>query len=668
MIRIAVYYEDNLVKEFEQAEEREITIGRAAGCSLQLDEPSISRLHALLRPEGGQWFLERKANFGAVLLNGQEVENAPLEGGEEVSVGKFVLRINIEAADVRSGSLVSSSASAPDEYIEQDDDGRTRFTSASANGLFRFEPGSANVDEFLLEKDVAVFGRGSNCDVVLAEKKASRKQFEVRRQGLSFFLKDLNSANGTSVNGQRVSEVELVAGDVVSVGESQIQFSIESKDYFARQDQFLAVPAHLHEAGVSPYGMSPGADPMAGGFGDGMGGIGGEAAPPPEPELSSTDFIGRAKRAWSKIPRQQRMRYLIILVAFAFVVSLLGEPDTKKVVKRPPPGSTAARRYESLTAAKKKFVREKYAELVKAQEKKDFQKMADAARDILGYVDDYKDTKSYENMAKKSLELIEEERKRKVAEEKQAALRREVEALQEKGRGIFEKALGEAKYRPELDALIQEIYAKDPNNRLAREWKEKIKQKDEDDRLAAEKQRQRDELKAKAEDAYAAVEKTFGAGKYVEALADADKLTEVGWDEKEYTDRIETLKNNIRSKLSSVIDPLLKEAASQRGEGGDLVRARELYKEVRKVDPSNKDAADGIAAIRDVLHTRAKRLYAEAEIAYSLSDLAEAKDKYEKCFRVSPDDDTYRKRCRNRMNRFDAFNGEGSSTPSGAGF
>ena len=122
------------------------------------------------------------------------------------------------------------------------EEGRTRFVQSGVSALFRMEPGSANLDEFLMEKDVALFGRGSNCDVVLTEKKASRKHFEVRRQGLSFFLKDLNSANGTVVNGNAVTETELVAGDVIQVGESRIQFSIENKEFFARQDQFLPVP------------------------------------------------------------------------------------------------------------------------------------------------------------------------------------------------------------------------------------------------------------------------------------------------------------------------------------------------------------------------------------------------------------------------------------------
>ena len=653
MIRISVYYEENLVKEFEQAEEREITIGRAAGCSLPLDEPSISRLHALIRPENGRWLLERKATFGAVLLNGQEVENAPLEGGEEITVGKFSLRINIESPEVRSGSLVSSSA-----YNAADDDdggGRTSFMTAGVNGLFRFEPGTANVGEYLLEGEVAVFGRGSNCDVVLTEKKASRKQFEVRRQGLSFFLKDLNSANGTYVNGNKVTEVELVSGDVVAVGESQIQFSVENKDYFARQDQFLAVPTHLQQDMGGGYGAV--SDPLHGGGYTDLGADAASPTPAPEPELSSTDFIGRAKRAWSKIPRQQRIRYLIILVAFSFVVALLGEPDGSTKKPKPKPGSSAARRYESLTPARKKFVREKYAELIKAQEKKDYTKMQDLSREILTYVDDYKDTKSYESMAKKNLEQIEEERKRKIAEEKMLALKKEVEALQEKGRALFEKALNDKKYRVDLDALIQEIYAKDPNNRLAREWKDKIKQKDEDDRIAAEKERQQQELKEKAEGAFAAVEKIFKDEKYIDALKEADKLVEVGYDEPEYSARIEKLKEDIRAKLSSVIDPLLKEAESQRGEGGDLVKARELYKQVRKVDPSNRAAEEGLNGIRDVLNSRAKRLYAEAEMAYFWSDLAEAKEKYEKCAKVSPDDSPYRARCKRRLARFDAFSG-----------
>src|SRR5262245_24275291 len=105
MIKIQIFNADNMVSEFEGGDDKEISIGRAQGCSIVLDEPSISRLHAVIFPLGGGWVLQRKANFGQVLLNEQEVENAPLEGGEELKIGNFSLRIQIEAPGAEASAL-----------------------------------------------------------------------------------------------------------------------------------------------------------------------------------------------------------------------------------------------------------------------------------------------------------------------------------------------------------------------------------------------------------------------------------------------------------------------------------------------------------------------------------------------------------------------------------
>ncbi len=656
MIKISVFYEDRSVTEFQQDDTKDISIGRAAGCSVQLDEASISRLHALITHKNGQWNLVRKASFGAVLLNGQEIENAPLEGGEEITIGKFSLRLNLgEEQPVAAGGGTATGA----EVYQEDGDGRTQFVSAGVKALLRFEPGTANVAEFNLEKPVSVFGRGSNCDVILTDKKASRKHFEIRKQGLSFFLKDLDSANGLTLNGSSAKEAELVPGDVIQIGESKIEFVVENAAYFSQQDQFMPVPAHLQQPATIEEAHLPSTNESFGGGGFGTPGIDSSVAPsgiPDEPQISSTDFIGRAKHAWSKIPKAQRMRYLTILVVFALITALLGGPDEqKKPAPKRPKGSTA-RTYEQLTVEKKKFVRENYAELLKSQEKKDYTKMLDFTRNILTYVDDYKDTKTYENMAKKRIEEIEEEKRRAEAERKQEETRKAVKALEEKGKELYEKALGEKKYRPELEALIQEIYTKDPNNRLAQEWKNGIKQKDQSDREAEEMARKREEEKQRAEDQLAAVRATFDAAKYKQALKEADALSANGWTEKDYLDRIETLKGEIRNKLSSILDPLLREAALQRQEGGDLVIANQKYSDVLNVDPSNQEALAGKAAIREILHLRAKRFYAEAIIAESVNDLVEAKEKFERCLKTAPEEDMYKKRCRGKLARFDYFN------------
>lgn len=657
MIKIAIYRNDELVKEFEQASNADLTIGRASGCSIQLDEPNVSRLHAMLRYLNSSWVVERKANFGAVLLNGQEVENANLEGGEELVIGEFSLRINIEEG------MRSKTGSAA-VMREDDEGGGTKLVTAGVNGLFRFEPGVANMSEFLMEGELAVFGRGSNCDVVLTEKKSSRKHLEVRKQGLSFFLKDLNSANGTNVNGKAIQEVELVSGDLIEIGEAKIQFSVENKDYFSRQDQFLPVPAHLQQAMVAGDAAAQGGVPdYAGGMADG-GAIPGleSAAPPPEVPKS---LVGKVKLWYSSMPKERRMRLIGLLTALALVGAIFGggEEERKPVVAK----GGSARTYERLTAQKKKHVRDNYAELLKANEKRDYPKVMDHARNILTYVDDYNDTKSYEMLAKKGIEQAEDEKRRKALEEKQAATRREVAALEEKGRALLAKALEDPKFRPELDTLIQEIYAKDPNNRAAVDWKNQIRARDEEEKRLAEEQRKKEEMRASAEAAFTDVERTFREKKdYVPALGQATALHELPYKEPEFTARIEKLQEEIRTELSTVISPLLRQAETERQEGGDLVKAKEAYQKVLKIDATNKDATKGLADIHDKLHMRAKRLYNEAILADSMSDLVEAREKYQKCIAVAPDEkDIYRSRCRNKLSRFEAFTPEAPTAPSG---
>lgn len=673
MIKIQVYHSDNLISEFEGDDSKEISIGRAQGCSIHLDEPSISRLHAVIFPMDGGWVVQRKANFGSLVLNGQEIENAPLEGGEELQIGSFSLRVQVEAPEPTSlmgpKSGATGSISEKTASLAESEDGRTRFVSSGVNALFRMELGAANVDEFLLEKDLAVFGRGSNCDVVLTEKKASRKHFEVRRQGLSFFLKDLNSANGTLVNGSPVTETELVSGDLIQVGESKIHFSVENKEFFARQDQFMPVPAHLSQA--APLDMGGlGEVPAEGALGpDGLpaGGGGQDLGPdgtplPPRPN-SNTDFLGWARYKWAQIPKAQRLRYLAILVVGCLVMVMLGAPDDEKPVKPPKPkGVNASRRFEDLTPKNQAFVRENYKHLLAAHEKKDYQGMLEKARNILSLVDEFNDTKSYEAIAKRGLDQIEEEKKRRELEEKQRKVREEVAKLEEKAQAVFERALNDPSARPELDAVIQEIYVKDPNNRKAAEWKQKIKDKIDEEKRAEQLAREKEELRRKAEDAYAAVEKLLQEGKYMEAIKEAAKLGDVGWTEKEYLDKVEKLKNDIQDKLKSVLDPLLLEARNQRGETGDLAKARDRYLDVLRISPLHEEARRGLNEIRQVLQLRAKRYYNEAILAERVySDLQEAKEKYEKCLHNAPDEDgpppvpDYRARCKRMLMRFEAF-------------
>ena len=71
---------------------------------------------------------------------------------------------------------------------------------------------------------VCIIGRNEG-DVVLADPFVSARHARIDRRGGGFILRDLQSRNGTFVNGTRVAEVALTLGDKLKFGETVFVFS-----------------------------------------------------------------------------------------------------------------------------------------------------------------------------------------------------------------------------------------------------------------------------------------------------------------------------------------------------------------------------------------------------------------------------------------------------------
>lgn len=63
-----------------------------------------------------------------------------------------------------------------------------------------------------------VVGRGREADLVLSEPTISRTHAAVERVGEEWFVADLNSTNGTVVNGSRKTRAKLGEGDEIQLG------------------------------------------------------------------------------------------------------------------------------------------------------------------------------------------------------------------------------------------------------------------------------------------------------------------------------------------------------------------------------------------------------------------------------------------------------------------
>jgi hypothetical protein len=65
-------------------------------------------------------------------------------------------------------------------------------------------------------------GRAPECELVLRDSRASRRHARLAPRNGVLILTDLGSTNGTLVNGNRITEVALGAGDRIQIGESSL--------------------------------------------------------------------------------------------------------------------------------------------------------------------------------------------------------------------------------------------------------------------------------------------------------------------------------------------------------------------------------------------------------------------------------------------------------------
>lgn len=73
-------------------------------------------------------------------------------------------------------------------------------------------------------QDTYVIGRQGVCDILIEDPQASRQHAQIVREGDGWAIADLDSTNGTLLNGKPVTHSRLKNGDVVVVGSTTISY------------------------------------------------------------------------------------------------------------------------------------------------------------------------------------------------------------------------------------------------------------------------------------------------------------------------------------------------------------------------------------------------------------------------------------------------------------
>lgn len=86
--------------------------------------------------------------------------------------------------------------------------------------------GKENVGKSFTVNGSLTIGRSHTNQIILKDAKISRQHAELKVQGGECILIDLNSSNGTAVNGQKVHEHILATNDEIQVGDFVLQFQV----------------------------------------------------------------------------------------------------------------------------------------------------------------------------------------------------------------------------------------------------------------------------------------------------------------------------------------------------------------------------------------------------------------------------------------------------------
>lgn len=173
----------------------QLTIGRAAGNDIVIQNPVVSRQHAQVEQRAAHYWISDLDSTNGVAVNGKRIAHR-----QELSSGD-IIRIGDPQGNSISLTLRSSEA---------------RFEGNTSTFIGKHGLGHAAT---------VVIGRDPSSDLVLDHPTVSRRHAQVEQTAQGHDIRDLNSINGTFVNGQAVRRPQLLqVGDVVQIGPFKLAY------------------------------------------------------------------------------------------------------------------------------------------------------------------------------------------------------------------------------------------------------------------------------------------------------------------------------------------------------------------------------------------------------------------------------------------------------------
>jgi pSer/pThr/pTyr-binding forkhead associated (FHA) protein/tetratricopeptide (TPR) repeat protein len=669
--------------------------GRSEFCDVVLPDDKVSRAHVELRVNEVAVYFTNMSSPGQVKLNGKPKETGEIADGDELVVGPYKILFaygeaaesaapaSEEAQDAGDEAPAEGGFGAPpdgdfgagdapaegfgdaggfgDQLSNHAEPARASEGSRAASSMsighadtdiegkplvakLIFTEGPKKGEELVLEAYEITFGRSKKADIFVDDERLSRVHCKIARVGMGYRLVDLESRNGTYVNGVRVLEHPLASFDEIEFGDTKLKFLIHD----------VIIPGmNGMEANQATSLVSVEGSPIEQTESVAIGALSPDQlleiqAPPGEGRMF--EVRGQYDNAVAKIPKLSRRTQVMVGAVLGLLLIFLilpGGESSKNIskatatetadkladVKLPP---TMPKEYTELTEDVQRALEGHYNSALKAADVNDFENAVAHLKSIHESLPYYKKSRElFEKYDKKLKEkrVVEAQDKAKNDEKQDLAmyLQDGIEYLKE---GDFEKA-GEA---------FNSAIVIDPTNPIAAKGLRASDAKVRDmEQLPPEIDPEMEKKKVVI-DLFQRAVAALQQKQYQEAINTADQVRKIELrGDTQYLNEAKQIIDQAKILQKEEFEPFLISAKEKFAEG-DYSESRNLCDEMLKKDSSYEEARECVLKAKKNLSRLAKEAYTHGYILESMNRIEEAKQYWNRAKNYTrPGDDYYDK-------------------------
>ena len=194
------------------------SLGRAEDNDVVIEDAAVSRHHAQIKYQNGQYFIEDENSASGTLVEGASATRTLLASGATLQVGETEIMF-LQAGSASPNGTASGSGfnlQSPAETIVMD---QPQFAMA----WLAVTAGPQKGKTYQLKIGDNTIGR-EGCDLVIEDAAVSRRHAMIKVQGDNFLLIDTGSRGGTRVGGKSLGGKIVNPGSVISLGQTRLTF------------------------------------------------------------------------------------------------------------------------------------------------------------------------------------------------------------------------------------------------------------------------------------------------------------------------------------------------------------------------------------------------------------------------------------------------------------